>query len=173
MTPRTLAAASLLLLTSIPASAEFCTLNGHTGATVIRRLKSPACTMENALVFNKQANENRYGEDESVKTQLTDSWPGWGGGDKKCAAARKSADSIGYGDETYVMGRTMLGWQIWRYSGSCDTLKSQFLRKQASLKEKGDNPSLEAVFEAIGNPGYGHSIVHDAMVNSVAQLLRA
>lgn len=138
---------ALLLLSAVPAAAEFCTFDGGHPEIVVRRLKDPSCTMENALVFNGAANENRYGQDENKRTFVTDSWPGWGGGDKKCAAARKSADKLVYSDETYVLGKAvLLGPQVWRYAGSCDQLKSRFQSKKQSL---GDKPSHEDVFEAL------------------------
>lgn len=141
-------AALLLLGLASPASAEFCTFDGTRPEIVVRRLKSPACTMDNALVFNALTNENRYGADENKRTHLTDSWPGWGGGDQKCAAARKSADNIVFSDETYVLGRAVLmGPQVWKFNGSCDSFKSRFQSKKDSL---GGKPSHEDVFEALG-----------------------
>ena len=141
-------AALLLVCAALPAAAEFCAFDGSRTEIVVRRLKGPACTMENALVFNAAANENRYGADENKRTFLTDSWPGWGGSDKKCAAARKSADNLVYGDETYILGKAVLmGPQVWRFSGSCDAFKSRFESKKRSL---GDKPSHEDVFEATG-----------------------
>lgn len=140
--------ALLLLGSALPAAAEFCTFDGGRSEIVVRRLKEPSCTMENALVFNGAANENRYGADETKRTFLTDSWPGWGGGDKKCAAARKSADKLVYSDETYILGKAVLmGPQVWKWNGSCDAFKSRFESKKRSL---GDKPSHEDVFEAAG-----------------------
>lgn len=104
--------------------------------------------MENALVFGSAANENRYGADENKRTFLTGDWPGWGGADQKCAAARKSADKLVYSDGTYILGKAvLLGPQVWKFNGSCDTFKSRFQSKKASLGEK---PSQEDVFEAMG-----------------------
>lgn len=142
-------AALLLLAFAGPASAEFCAFDGSRTEIVVRRLKGPLCTMENALVFSKLTNENRYGADESKDTPLTGSWPGWGGADLKCAAARKSADKLVYSsDETYVLGKAVLmGPQVWRFKGSCDSFKSRFESKKASL---GGKPSHEDVFEAMG-----------------------
>lgn len=148
MDKKTPLAALLLLAFAVPAAAEFCTFDGGRTEIVVRRLKGAACTMENALVFNSVANQNRYGADESVRTFLTDDWPGWGGGDKKCAAARKTADSIVYGDETYILGKAvLLGPQVWKVKGSCDWFASRFRSTKASLGEK---PSHEDVFEALG-----------------------
>ncbi|MBI2385673.1 MAG: hypothetical protein HYV14_06630 [Elusimicrobia bacterium] len=141
-------AALFLSFAALPAAAEFCAFDGSRTEIVVRRLKGPACTMENALVFNAAANENRYGADENKRTFLTDSWPGWGGSDKKCAAARKSADNLVYSDETYILGKAVLmGPQVWRFNGSCDAFKSRFESKKRSL---GDKPSHEDVFEAAG-----------------------
>ncbi|MDP3542552.1 MAG: hypothetical protein Q8T11_08825 [Elusimicrobiota bacterium] len=140
--------ALLLFAFAVPASAEFCAFDGSRTEIVVRRIKGPMCTMDNALVFSKLTNENRYGADENKDTRLTDSWPGWGGGDQKCAAARKSAENIVYSDETYVLGKAvLLGPQVWKFNGSCDTFKSRFQSKKASLGEK---PSHEDVFEAMG-----------------------
>lgn len=148
MDEKTPLAALLLLAFAAPASAEFCHFDGGRAEIVVRRLKGPACTMENALVFGSAANENRYGADENKRTFVTDSWPGWGGSDKKCAAARKSADKLVYSDETYILGKAvLLGPQVWKFNGSCDTFKSRFQSKKASLGEK---PSHEDVFEALG-----------------------
>jgi len=138
---------ALLLLPAVPAAAEFCTFDGSRNEIVVRKLKDPSCNMENALVFNAAANENRYGADEIKRTFVTDSWPGWGGADKKCAAARKSADKLVYSDETYILGKAVLmGPQVWRWNGSCDQLKSRFESKKQSM---GDKPSHEDVFEAL------------------------
>lgn len=143
--------AALMLLSALPAAAEFCTLNGHSGSVVVERLKKPSCTMDNDLVVTMKANENRYGPDEMLRNPitLTGSWPGWGGADQKCAKARSKAESLVFSDETYVYGTTMLGYQIWKFDGSCDSLRSRFLSKQASLK-KDSEPSLEDVLKALG-----------------------
>lgn len=148
MDKKTPLAALLLLAFAAPAAAEFCAFDGGRTEIVVRRLKGPSCTMENALVFNSAANENRYGADENKRTFLTDDWPGWGGADQKCATARKSADKLVYSDETYILGKAvLLGPQVWKFNGSCDTFKSRFQSKKASLGEK---PSHEDVFEAMG-----------------------
>lgn len=147
MPPRALIAASLIVFAALPAAAEFCTFDGGRAEIVVKRLKDPACTMENALVFNGAANDNRYGADENKRTFVTDSWPGWGGSDKKCAAARKSASNLVYSDETYILGKAVLmGPQVWVWRGSCDSFKSRFQSKKSSMPDK---PSHEDVFEAL------------------------
>lgn len=140
--------AALLLAFSVPAAAEFCAFDGSRTEIVVRRLKSPSCTMDNELVFNAVANENRYGADENKRTVLTNDWPDWGGADKQCAAALKSAGNVVYSDETYILGKAVLmGPQVWKFSGSCDTFKSRFQSKKKSMEGK---PSHEDVFEALG-----------------------
>lgn len=148
MRPRNLVAAFLALCSAFPAAAEFCAFDGGKSEIVVRRLKEPSCTMDNALVFTGAASENRYGQDENKRTFLTDSWPGWGGNDKKCTAARRSAEKVAYADETYIIGKAvLLGPQVWRYDGTCDRFKSRFASKREEL---GGKPSHEDVFEALG-----------------------
>ncbi len=148
MAPRTILAA-LLLAAAVPASAEFCWFNGESRSSIeLWRLKSPRCTMENQFVFDARANENRYGPDVKEQTVMTGSWPGWGGADQKCAAARRGADKVLYGDETYILGKVVLGGHaVWSFAGDCEEFRRKF---DAKRRELGESASYKKVFEAAG-----------------------
>ena len=144
--------ALLLLACALPAAAEFCTLNEHSGRINVMKLKKPRCSMDNDLRVTERANDNRYGPDLPLENPitLTDSWPGFMDGDKKCRKALSTAESLVFSGETYIYGTTMLGWKIFAWRGECDSLTRQFQSKREALIAKGKKPSYEDVLEAMG-----------------------
>lgn len=143
---------ALLLLCALPAAAEFCTLNEHSGRINVMKLKKPRCSMDNDLNVTERANDNRYGPDLVLERPitLTGSWPGWGDGDKKCRKALSKAESLVYSSETYIYGTTMLGYKIFAWRGECDSLERRFMSKKEELKAKDAKTSYEDVLEAMG-----------------------
>lgn len=139
MTPRALVAASLIVLSALPASADFCHWkDGRSDDGVFRELDKPACKQDNTFQFLRASPPHPESWSRDGSTTVTDSMPGWMGADEKCAKAVAGAKLISYRTESYLVAVSILGPRIFKLKQQCSTVKYKFMAKYAELQR--DNP---------------------------------
>lgn len=135
MPPRTLLAASLLVLTSLPAAAEFCSYkSGTNSAAGFRELDKPFCkTQDNSFRFGTASPSVPEYWSKDGSTYVSDNMPGWMGADQQCAKAVTGAKVVLYRTETYLVAYAVSGPRVFKYKGTCSSLKYKFLAKLAEV----------------------------------------
>ncbi len=146
--------AALLVLCALPASAEFCGYADRNDMAKFRDLSGPSCRRNsNALVFENSSPPYSRHLSKDGSTFVTDSWPGFMGDEQKCMNAEKGARIIGdKTKESYLLGFAPIGLQVYRYKGSCSSLKSRLMPKLDELNAS--NPkgaeNIEEALKAVG-----------------------
>jgi len=146
MTPRALVAASLLALFAVPASAEFCSYkSGTNSAAGFRELDKPFCkTQDNSFRFGTASPSVPEYWSKDGSTYVSDSMPGWMGADQQCAKAVRGAKVVLYRTETYLIAYAVSGPRVFKYKGTCSSLKYKF---QSKLAEVGRGEPTEDTVE--------------------------
>lgn len=145
---------ALLVLCALPASAEFCGFADRKDMALFRDLSGPSCRRNsNTLVFEDSSPPYSRTLSKDGSTYVTDSWPGFMGDEQKCIFAEKGARIIGNkSKESYLLGFAPIGLQVYRYKGSCSSLKYKFMAKldQLNASDPKGTDNIENAFEAVG-----------------------
>lgn len=153
MTPRALAAASLIVFCALPSAAEFCSYkSGTNSAAGFRELDKPFCkTQDNSFRFARASPSVPEYWSKDGSTYVSDSMPGWMGADQQCNKAVAGAKLVLYRTETYLVAYAVSGPRVFKYKGTCSSLKYKFLDKLAAKSAEGGkgDPKDDTVEEAL------------------------
>jgi hypothetical protein len=154
MTPRTLVIAALLVFASLPASAEFCGYADRKDMEKFRDLSGPECRRDsNTFVFRHSSPSYSRTLSKDGSTYVTDSFPGFMGDEQKCMNSEKGARILGEkSKESYLLAFAPSGLRVFRWKGSCWSLKDKFLPALARFQstDAKTQDSAENAFKAIG-----------------------
>jgi len=144
--------AFILFAAASPAAAEFCShKSGTNSAAGFRELDKPFCKQDNSFRFATASPSVPEYWSKDGSTYVTDSMPGWMGADQQCKKAVAGAKIVLYRTETYLVAYAVSGPRVFKYKGTCSSLKYKFLAKLADIG-KGDptEDTVETALLAIG-----------------------